>query len=772
AKSSVNDIPITRLDASVAAGDGAIAIERFRLQSGQASLGISGDIYKDAVSLELETDEIELAQFGPLFGLNKLSGKLRFTGLISGPLKNPDVIGTFRLKEAVLADYACHYFDGSLSIKSIATRPLGDGKFTASEIYIGKQTIDKIDVWTELRGTDWGGISVVVDKDSVTSAQIVADAEIDRKNIKLVIRKLNYVSLDQYVSNSQPIRITVAGSAVTLQPTELLVARGRLKLEGQYHADKTFALKVTGRDIDSRRLVQLANLDKTVHGFLDFDLSASGPLANPKVSISFDVNNLRYEQFTADGLEIRADYADKTARLRKLSILRYGQESEITAEIGIDLGLGPNLGKLVDKPMTAEVILRDIGTWVFFPMADLLSVYEGRVDVNVRASGTPFKPLLSGTLTINQAKMVLRPLGMYLHNVQAMAHFNADSVVVDNISGKTEGQGTVQLGGYMLLERFIPTRMRFNVATVRSPIRNIPFIEANVNSAIVIGGTMENIKITGEAKVNSALITLPFAPAEEPPPPEGAQKPMDLDLAITGPQGIWLRNKDADIELKIDNLNVRMQQNVLFLSGRLEPLRGVYRFMDRTFDITEGQLSFTNAAVINPELNLKAHATIFGGGKTEEAAGQQKTEVYLSITGNALMPKLAFRSEPSMSEQDILSMVGAGAKVDEITSMDFKGQALSRGADYALGMLTGKVQKGTGLDMLKIKTQTGAEAGAKVTLGKYVTPKVFVSYSQGFSSNLSNEFKAEYLFGTRSAAFAQKDEKGKYNLGLRMKFKY
>jgi translocation and assembly module TamB len=409
---------------------------------------------------------------------------------------------------------------------------------------------------------------------------------------------------------------------------------------------------------------------------------------------------------------------------------------------------------------------------VFFPMADLLSVYEGRVDVNVKASGTPSKPLLSGSMTINQAKMVLRPLGMYLHNVQAIAHFNADSVVVDNVTGLTEGQGTVQLGGYLLLERFIPTRMRFDVATSKSPIRNIPFIEANVNSQISISGTMDYIKIGGKAQVNSALITLPFAPAEEPPPPEGAQKPMDLDLSITGSQGIWLRNKDADIELKIDNLNVRMSQNVLFLSGILEPLRGVYRFMDRSFDITEGQLTFTNAAVINPELNLKAHTTIFGGGKAEEVAGQQKIDVYLAVTGNALMPKLSFRSEPVMSEQDILSMVGVGAKVDEISSMDVKGQALSRGADYALGMLTGKVQKGTGLDMLKVKTQAGTEAGAKVTLGKYVTPKVFVSYSQGFSANLSNEFKAEYLFGTRSAVFAQKDEKGSYNLGLRMKFKY
>ncbi|HTY09361.1 MAG TPA: hypothetical protein VMF29_09385, partial [Candidatus Edwardsbacteria bacterium] len=402
-RSSVNAVPISSLEARLAVGDGEAAIEQLTLRSGQASLAITGDVYKDAVSIELETDEIELAQFGPLIGLNNLNGKLHFTGLISGPLKNPDVIGTFRLKEVMLGDFACHYFDGSMSIKSVTTRPLGHGKFTAQEIYLGKQTINRIDVLTELRGTDWGGVSIVVDKDSITSAKIDARAEINGKDINIIVSKLFYAVGDQYVANSQPVKVSIAGPAITLQPTELLVARGRLKLEGQYRADRTFRAKISGRDIDSRRLVALAGLDKTVHGTLDFDAEASGPLADPVLSLSLDIANPRYEQFAYDALDLAADYSGQTLRLHKLAIYHYGQESDITAQVGIDLGVGPGMGKLLDKPMSAEVVLRDIGTGLFFPMADLLSFMEGRVDVNVKASGTPFKPLLSGNLTINQA---------------------------------------------------------------------------------------------------------------------------------------------------------------------------------------------------------------------------------------------------------------------------------------------------------------------------------------------------------------------------------
>jgi translocation and assembly module TamB len=212
-----------------------------------------------------------------------------------------------------------------------------------------------------------------------------------------------------------------------------------------------------------------------------------------------------------------------------------------------------------------------------------------------------------------------------------------------------------------------------------------------------------------------------------------------------------------------------MQQNILFLSGRLETIRGEYRFLDRRFDITEGQLTFTNAAVINPELNLSAQADI---------GDENRTKVFLKVGGTALQPKLSFSSEPTMPEQDILTMLSAGMKIEGIENVDLTDQAINRGADYLSNMLGGLIQKKTGLvDVVKMKTYSGQEKGAQVTLGKYVTRNIFVSYTRGFAADLSNDFKAEYLFGSRSSLFIQstKEEDNKdpkMSLGIRMKFKY
>ncbi|MDO9067803.1 MAG: AsmA family protein, partial [Deltaproteobacteria bacterium] len=156
-RSSVNDIPVDDLRCQVRAEGTSIAVDQIFLRSGQAQLEIKGDIYKEAISLELETDEIDLAQFGPLFGLKDLAGRLRFNGLVSGATRDPDVIGSFRLKEAGLAGIKCLYFDGNMSVKSIAKSPLGDGKFILTGIEIGKQSIEKIEMNAELRGLDWGG---------------------------------------------------------------------------------------------------------------------------------------------------------------------------------------------------------------------------------------------------------------------------------------------------------------------------------------------------------------------------------------------------------------------------------------------------------------------------------------------------------------------------------------------------------------------------------------------------------------------------------------
>ncbi len=772
-RSSVNDIPVDELDCLIRAEGTDIVVDHIRLRSGQAQLQVKGDIYKEAISLELETDEIDLAQFGPLFGLKDLAGRLRFNGLVSGATKDPDIIGSFRLKEAGLSGIKCLYFDGNMSVKSIAKSPLGDGKFTLTGIEIGKQSIEKIEMNAELRGLDWGGFGIHVIKDSLTEGLINGRVEMAGKNLSLVIYKLFFNSGYQIIANSQPLALDIKSGVIDLKPGKLIVGRGSLLFSGNYKNNKDFQVSVRGQDIDSRRILELMQLDKTVHGLLDFELDGSGNLTTPRYSLKLNVGNLRFEQFTADNLSLDVAYADQIVSLNHLAITRYGNVSELSARIPVNLAVGPDMGKLLDQPMEGQVNLRDIGTWAFFPMADFLSVYEGRIDLSVALSGTPFKPLLNGDLTIDRAKMVLRPFGMYLRDVTARAHFNADSLVIDNISAATENQGRVEIKrGEILLERFIPSRMYFLITTREAPIRNIPFIEANVDARIEINGTVNHPKISGDVKVNTALITMPFAPVEEPPPPEGQPKPMDLDLAITGPQGIWLRNADADIELKIDNLNVRMQQNLLFLSGRLETIRGTYKALDRQFDITSGgQLTFTNSALINPELNLSAHTSV--DQTTDE--GIKKVEIFLKIQGTALQPKLSFTSDPTMSEQDILTMISVGRKLDdEGSGGDLTGQVTQRGVDYLSNMLSGIIQKNTGLvDVVRMKTYlTGEDKGAQVTLGKYVTRNVFVSYSQGLSANLSTEFTAEYLFGTRSAIVAKKNDEGKFNLGLRMKFKY
>jgi len=765
-RSSFSGIPLDTLDCRLAAAGRAVEIEKFHLRSGQAAMDIRGDVYPKAVSIELETDEIELSQFGPLVGLKDLGGRLRFNGLISGETRNPDIIATFRLKEAAAAGTSCDYLDGSMSMKSLASSPVGDGKFSAVGIKAGGQSIERVALLTELRGLDWGGFSVVVTKDSLTEANVVGRVEMKKKETTLVISKLFYAYGPQMVANSQPVEVVIAGPRVSLKPSRFIVGRGVLTAEGEYSADRTFRARISARDLDSRRLVELAGLNKTVHGFLDMDFSAGGSLADPVLDLGLSLNTLRYEQFIADRLDLKLAYKQGRLNLERLDILRFGQLSEITASVPLDLGLGKDMKKLPEGPISGQVVLRDIGTWAFFPMADLLSVWEGRLDVNVKLFGTTAQPLFNGEATVNNGKMVLRPFGMYLHSVQARAHFNADSIVIDNVSALTENNGTVQVKrGEILLEKFMPTTMNITVATERSPVRNIPFIEANVNSSIAIGGTVNYPRITGDVRVNSALITMPFAPAEEPPPPEGEVKPMDMSLNITGDEGIWLRNKDADIELAIENLNVRLQQNLLFLSGRLSTLHGVYRFLDRSFDLTSGQLTFTNSALIDPELNLTAQTTVVRA----EAEEAQQYLISLSVGGTALKPKLSFSSDPPLSEGDILAMLGAGMRADELSNIDLGSQA-ARGLDYALSLATGWGQRKTGLDMLKVKTMTGAEKGAQVTIGKYVAPKVYVT--AGVGTNLASEFQAEYRFNPRSALFAQKDEKGTYNLGVRMRFRY
>ena len=189
-------------------------------------------------------------------------------------------------------------------------------------------------------------------------------------------------------------------------------------------------------------------------------------------------------------------------------------------------------------------------------------------------------------------------------------------------------------------------------------------------------------------------------------------------------------------------------------------------------------------------LKLRAKRTI-----RATRPGNADAEVSVDVTGTFTEPEFwfSYRSEgggsAGLSQSEIMELL-----VLDVTQEDFNemsgGSLASKGSqDYVRRLAAAKVsrtvRRRTGLDVFEYDTSAiGAERGTRygrVTVGKYVSSELYVSYTTEYSEDVTGSgqqersaevdyelYKDFYIVGTTF----EEDESQRYGLGLRFLYQY
>lgn len=153
-------------------------------------------------------------------------------------------------------------------------------------------------------------------------------------------------------------------------------------------------------------------------------------------------------------------------------------------------------------------------------------------------------------------------------------------------------------------------------------------------------------------------------------------------------------------------------------SGELR-LTGTYDAYGRKLTIERGKLQFASSSIDNPELDIIAVRRV------------QEVTARLHVSGTARRPLLNVSAEPAMSSTDALSYLVSGKPLDDLREEE---NTLADSAGKSLGgMVTDKIARRVasrfGIDSAGV--EQNAELGSALTLGKYLSPRLFVSYGIG-----------------------------------------
>ena len=240
----------------------------------------------------------------------------------------------------------------------------------------------------------------------------------------------------------------------------------------------------------------------------------------------------------------------------------------------------------------------------------------------------------------------------------------------------------------------------------------------------------------------AAAVAPPAGPAPAAP---AASFPLRFDVKLSAPATIEMDNKLGRLTASAD-LRLRGTYDKPVLEGRAEVDRGEVWFEGRRYVVSRGTVDFPNPSRIEPYFDVEAETRVRAPGQTYQ--------VTLRATGTAASFDWELSSDPPLPEVDILALLLG----DALSTQDAELRALrapdtaeqSLVASSSARMLAPKqqsdvrkaVEQTFGLDSLQItpffvdpNQQTARfSPGARVTLGKRISDRVYLTYSRSLSS--------------------------------------
>ncbi|HEV2913654.1 MAG TPA: translocation/assembly module TamB domain-containing protein [Pyrinomonadaceae bacterium] len=397
---------------------------------------------------------------------------------------------------------------------------------------------------------------------------------------------------------------------------------------------------------------------------------------------------------------------------------------------------------------------------------------SGTAEAAVRVGGSYEEPRLSGTASVAGASVatLIGDERLMLSNVKGLVRFNSDRVQIDTLTG-TLGGGRVTASGGALLEGFTLARFRLNV---HGDDVTVPFPEgfrSTADADLDINGSTREQIITGVVNLRRAEYTEDIELADllnrrgEASLTEGGGggaafgATTQVDLRVEGRDALVVRNNLADV---VGSVSLRIVGPVEdpIISGRIAATRGTLNFRNDRYELMRAFVDLPARRDADPILNIQAESEIRG------------YTVIVSLTGPLSQPQATVRSDPSLPQSDVVSLITTG----NLSSGDTSASTLAQtGLGTAASLLTDTLinapaRRATdrlfGLNRFEIDPliagRGGASPTARLTVGRQINRNLSITYSTNVTSDQNQVLALEYRVSNR-LSFVARYEQGSVN---------
>jgi translocation and assembly module TamB len=591
--------------------------------------------------------------------------------------------------------------------------------------------------------------------------QVLGDYRAIQAGFVVTVSELGVSLSGQSVKLTKPTRFEHDGETAVLSETILSVAGGTLTVSGEIGTERIAARLALERIslLDLGTVVPMADLTGTLSGHARLSGSRSAPVAEMELR-SADMRSAHTTLAAAPPASgrLRGDWRDGrlqlTASLTEIADTRIDARASLPLQLDpVTLALAVRLDGVIDGSVNWS---GEIG-----PVWDLLSAYEDRFtgpgDLALTLAGTVGNPQVNGHFRVAGGRYENVLTGTTLSDVQLRLVGDGDKLVLQQLTAGDDQKGTLEGSGTIdfLPARSYPTNLRLEFSDMLLVARDDLTLNASGN--LLFAGTLSNALLRGEIVTGPSELSLVGALPSQVveldveeinvknaahatiKAPASAAEPsvVILDLNISVPGRAFVRGLGLDSEW-MGNVKISGNTNAPNVAGVLNPVRGRFSLMGKSFRLERGAIRFTGTDDVDPLLDLTAEH------KTKNLTAMVR------VTGSASKPKISLTSRPPLPESEIASQVLFGtdsSKLSPAQSLQLASAiATYSGTGGAVGILDA-TRRALGVDVINFAESEQDPDTTRVSIGKYVTEGVYIEVERGAeqSSRTSTTVEVEVL---------------------------
>lgn len=396
---------------------------------------------------------------------------------------------------------------------------------------------------------------------------------------------------------------------------------------------------------------------------------------------------------------------------------------------------------------------------VLLPTEDNLQQVKGQLDADMQFSGkhTQLKQV-DGELALKEFSAFIKPANTTFKNGHLQLHGSGDKLTLH--AKLKSAQGPLKLDGQVTLGDEIISQL--NIQGSNFQTSNSSFLKLAIsphlqlkghNQDLVFSGNLQIVKARVHKRRFSHVATLP----EEITYLHLMNQQSQPLVKLHGAAEIDLGN-DTRVNLSgltgkiVGKLKVKRSiQGNLTANGELSLKEGKYTAHAQDLTISKGELTFLGDSVSNPRLDVVAERTIDltnQAGEINTDLSAELLTVGVNVSGTVSNNTVKLFSHPlKLSDMTILSYLVTGQAGSSSPTGAYGTMALLALNSFASSNSltdtvdkTEKLQDTTLLDEFAITQEedysdaASESTGTMVTLGKRLTPKLFLKYRFGLSS--------------------------------------